>query len=515
MLGRTTFQKGLQKYVKDMAFKVAEPKDFYRNIQEAADEDNSLPRDVNVEDVINSWIDQPGYPLLTVMRNYDSNEIVVNQQRFLSSRGEVDNERITWYIPLSINTARNPDMNNTMPRAWLKQGTRELVIRTEENLTWTSDDWVLFNVQQTGYYRVNYDLHNWKLLANDLYGEYPCNIGTINRAQLIDDSFSLAYSDNIQFTVALDIIKYVKFEREYSVWVTANRHLLSMDRKLQGDSYELYFGRFLQHLTDGHFERLDVFEDNLRDCTSNTFLRPIIVHLACRSGSGKCLTATRIMVTAEALTGHVLAPRERPSVYYCHGLKNADENTFQYFWKKLKSLTNDQERKNLVHSIGCYHNSDSVYSLLLETVDLNATDVFYTNYERHSILWNIIRNGDVKVVMRFLRENHNTIARTYTYNFRMENNLKEIADCLPEEYHQEYTEILEMLAAEGHISRSLMERCIIDMENHRIWVNENKIKIENWIAGYFQPKLENSGMEITVSTLVVLIAIGHIFFPIY
>uniref|UniRef100_A0A1B0D9N3 ERAP1-like C-terminal domain-containing protein n=1 Tax=Phlebotomus papatasi TaxID=29031 RepID=A0A1B0D9N3_PHLPP len=260
-----------------MAFKVAEPKDLCRNLQEAVDEDHSLPDDIKVEDALKSWIDQPGYPLITVIRNYESNEIVVNQQRFLSSREEVDTEGLSWYIPLSITTSKNPDMNDTKPSVWLKGGTRELVLRTSENLTWTSEDWVVFNVDQTGYYRVNYDTQNWKLLADELHKGFPYTIGTLNRAQIIDDAFNLAYSDVVHFTMALDIIKYVKYENEYSVWITANRHLLNMNRRLDGHSYELYYGRFLQHLTEDHFAHLDVFEDFYgRDSIAKAMKIPIV-----------------------------------------------------------------------------------------------------------------------------------------------------------------------------------------------------------------------------------------------
>ncbi|XP_059611773.1 aminopeptidase N-like [Phlebotomus argentipes] len=515
MFGKKVFQKGLQKYVKDMAFKVAQPKDLYRCIQEAVNEDAVLEK-INVESILSTWTDQPGFPLLTVMRNYQTNEIVVNQQRFLAARDEFDLERISWYIPLSFTTAQHPDMNNTQPSAWLKQGMRELVIRTSDNQTWTSDDWVLFNIQQTGYYRVNYDNHNWKLLANDLYKGAPYTIGLLNRAQLIDDSFNLAYSDIIQFSVALDIIKYMKYENEYSVWITAYRHLLTMIRRLEGPSYELYFGRFLQHLTETHFEKLDVFENlHGKDSVRNTFLRPIIVDLACRSGLGKCLTATRTMVTAEALTGHVLTPLEKPSVYYCHGLKNADEKTFQYFWKKLNSLTNEQERIHITTSIGCYHNFDSLYSLLLETANPHLVDVFYTNLERFQILVNTVRNGHLRVVLRFLRENHDDISRTYTYNIRMEQALKDIAACMPEETQQEFADVLQVLLKAGHINTNLVERCMIEMELHRTWMNENQMKIENWIKEYFRPALQSSGVMSVICFPLLLIAVEQTLFRVF
>ncbi|GAB0097805.1 hypothetical protein DMENIID0001_134770 [Sergentomyia squamirostris] len=501
MFGKETFRKGLHKYIVNMSYKIAEPHDLYENLQEAIDEDHDQTFGLKAEDILKSWTEQPGYPLLTVMRNYQSNEIVVNQQRFLTSREEIDTDRLSWFIPLSLATARQPNMEDTKPIAWLRQGTRELVLTSSENRTWSSEEWVLFNVQQTGYYRVNYDTQNWKLLANELYKGSPFAIGVLNRAQLIDDAFNLAYSDVLQFPITLDILKYIRYEEEYAVWVTANRHLLTMIQRLKGPSYEWFFGRFLNHLTEDNFDKLDVFENtNGRDTVRKSLLRPIMVDLACRSGSRKCLIATRTMVTAEALTGHRLTPREKPSVYYCHGLRNADEKTFRYFWKKLHTITNVQERTHITNSIGCYQNYDSVYELLLETADPNL-DSYYSNLERYMILASAFRNGHMKMVLHFLKMNHQAIAKTYDYNFRMDTSLIEIASGLQIVDHEEMSNVLQVLRSAGHISNNLVQRCMIDMEYHRKWVEENEIKIQDWINEYFQPVMENSAQIALLSYL--------------
>ncbi|XP_055679689.1 aminopeptidase N-like [Lutzomyia longipalpis] len=510
-LGKETFRKGLQYYIKDMAFQVAQPKDLYRNLQLAADEDNALPEDIKIENIFKTWIEQPGYPLLTVMRNYQSNEIVVNQHRFLSARDEEDVRRDSWYIPLSISTAKNPNMNNTRPWAWLRGGTREIVLQTKENLTWTSDDWVLFNVQQTGYYRVNYDPINWKLLAEELHRGSPYKIGTLNRAQLIDDVFNLAYSDVVSFTMALDIIKYIRYDEDYIVWVTANRHLLNMARKLDGPSYELFFGRFLQHLTNEHFERMDVFPHTRgRDTPRITFFRPIIVDLACRAKLGTCLTATRIQVTAEALTGTCLVPMEQAATYYCHGLKNADQKTFQYFWKKLNNMTSEHERMQLTYAITCYHDPDVVYSVLVRLAD-PITDLSYTNLERYHLLATALRNGHLKVVLKFLKNNYENIEKLFNFNIRMEHALKEIAWYIQEEDIPEYEEILKLYFSNGYISENLIKRLRIDIEYHLGWIRENKVKIENWIRDYFEPMPAKSACIHTSISLVFFIIISLLF----
>ena len=50
--------------------------------------------------------------------------------------------------------------------------------------------WIVGNVRQFGYYRVNYDQQNWQALMDQLKSDHHV-ISVKNRAQIIDDSFNL------------------------------------------------------------------------------------------------------------------------------------------------------------------------------------------------------------------------------------------------------------------------------------------------------------------------------------
>lgn len=53
------------------------------------------------------------------------------------------------------------------------------------------NQWVMFNVLQSGFYRVNYERSNWKRLNRQLKKDH-LEIHTVSRAQLIGDAFQLA-----------------------------------------------------------------------------------------------------------------------------------------------------------------------------------------------------------------------------------------------------------------------------------------------------------------------------------
>jgi hypothetical protein len=85
----------------------------------------------------------------------------------------------------------------------------------------------------TGFYRVNYDLRNWRLLTEYLMDrEHFTQIGVINRAQLLDDALNLARAGLLDYATALDVTRYLANELEYIPWKAALNALGYIDSML-------------------------------------------------------------------------------------------------------------------------------------------------------------------------------------------------------------------------------------------------------------------------------------------
>lgn len=93
----------------------------------------------------------------------------------------------------------------TLPVAWLspKRPSTEISDPVSRN-----DSWIVVNIESTGYYRVNYDLHNWELLARQLAVNHTV-IPPMTRSQLIDDAFVFAHSRMLPYDVAFKMINYM------------------------------------------------------------------------------------------------------------------------------------------------------------------------------------------------------------------------------------------------------------------------------------------------------------------
>lgn len=65
-------------YIEDRSYKASTPDDLFRVFQQAINlyGDSKIPP---FKQIFESWSRTPGYPLLTVTRNYETTEVYLNQ----------------------------------------------------------------------------------------------------------------------------------------------------------------------------------------------------------------------------------------------------------------------------------------------------------------------------------------------------------------------------------------------------------------------------------------------------
>lgn len=194
-LGEKAFKEALKKYLKDFQYKNAEHNDLWKVMTQFGHEHKTLPQNLTVKEVMDSWIVQPGYPILSAIRNSDNTSITISQQRYLLPNGSPNNDTQRWYIPITYVTGANRN-EDTVPKHWLKNS---------DNLTLPNavdpNDYFYFNVKRSGYYRVNYDYKSWIALHRN-YDNLP----EIVIAQLIDDSLNLARAEIVSYDIPLSFL---------------------------------------------------------------------------------------------------------------------------------------------------------------------------------------------------------------------------------------------------------------------------------------------------------------------
>lgn len=237
-----TFKKGLNKYLTAKAYQAAKDDDLYAGIAAAVKEDNNLDPTYDVADIMDSWTRRPGFPLLSVIRDYENDIIVLSQERYFNNATFEDPlvDKI-WWIPFNFITSNEslPNANHTNPDHWLNGKT--LNITTNDKVKWSKDNWILFNKQATGYYRIIYDEQNYKLLADSLKKNEASQIDTKQRSQLIDDAFNFARYGRVKFDILLNLMDFLKNDTSYLPWFAGNKVLSFLDNRLAGtDQYDWF-----------------------------------------------------------------------------------------------------------------------------------------------------------------------------------------------------------------------------------------------------------------------------------
>jgi hypothetical protein len=82
-------------------------------------------------------------------------------------------------------------------------------------------------VCHAGFYRVNYDHTNWRLLISNFQ-----QLADVTRAQLLDDALNLALSGRLTYTIALDVTAQLITDVDYLPWSAALTALERLDTML-------------------------------------------------------------------------------------------------------------------------------------------------------------------------------------------------------------------------------------------------------------------------------------------
>lgn len=157
--------------------------------------------------------------MLRVSYNQGSKSFEVSQEHY-SSDGQQNTNSI-WSIPINFATEKNPDFENTDTPHLLVGKTSQIGAPQD----FDSNDWYIFNKQQIGYYRVNYNTENWRKLSNTLNSKKLYQIHVSNRAQLIDDAINFGMSGHLDVDLVFELVTYLRRENHFLPFAAASEYL--------------------------------------------------------------------------------------------------------------------------------------------------------------------------------------------------------------------------------------------------------------------------------------------------
>lgn len=213
-LGPECFQRALASYIKQYSCSNAKTEDLWAVLGEESGEP--------VNQLMNSWTKQKGYPVVTVKVNDENLEF--EQSQFLLSGSHGDGQ---WIVPMTLCCGSYDVRKN-----FLLQGTYES-LDTKEFLLCShskgrlaeTGTWVKLNVDQTGFYRVKYDD---ELASRLRYAIETKCLSATDRFGILDDSYALCMACQLPLASLLTLMGAYKEELEYTVL----SNLISISNKI-------------------------------------------------------------------------------------------------------------------------------------------------------------------------------------------------------------------------------------------------------------------------------------------
>lgn len=358
-----------------------------------------------------TWENQKGFPIIHVNADDSRSQFVVTQQRYYaaSEEGVVGDAR-SWYIPLSYATEINPNFADTNFSDYFENGQANKMISYPPGFN--SSNWYIFNKQQIGYYRVNYDTNNWKAIIDVLNSTDFTQIHVLNRAQLIDDAMNLAADGYLSYQIALGVLSYLSRETDYIAWKAAAANLDKLEYFFKNQPSDGNLKRFIQHLNKRMFA-INGMDDRMDELLDQKFSRELSMDLTCRMGDERCLTQTYENIQ-KMMSGDQKIPATLEIVNICNGLKGENRSDeFYYLLTRMQSSNDQAERLRIIDGLMCSADPKLIKVLLAEILP-NNTAVDYRLHERQRILNNVHLRSSIgqKAMIEFITEVYDTLVDT-------------------------------------------------------------------------------------------------------
>lgn len=304
VMGIDAFKAALRSYLADRSFSTTNPDHLFSHFQnEILNSGLNLPD--TIKNSFETWSNHPGYPLVKVTRSTENRTILFEQSRFFVNPSEAQGlsfpERS---IPINFATSINRNFEDTRPDLWIGPDASVQSRRVDGP---DNDSWIVVNKQLTGYYRVQYDQHNYDLLVAEVNSENWKNIHVLNRAQLLDDAINLAKARYIDINIAFGFLNSLRREKDlpeaYAPWATAHNALTYLNGYLKGhQNYDL-FQSLVASISSEAYSNVEVNIVETRHL--HRIHRLSVARWACMMGLQACLNDVEEIV--DGMVGNVKA----------------------------------------------------------------------------------------------------------------------------------------------------------------------------------------------------------------
>ncbi|AUJ28845.1 M1 family metallopeptidase [Liquorilactobacillus hordei] len=253
LIGDDALRAGLKNYFEEHQYNNATGADLWNALGKASGMD--------VLAIINSWLEQPGYPVVTA--KVVNNDVVLSQKQFFI--GEGHDVKRQWQIPLSSNYAEIPTIMSE----------KEITIAGYKSLREKNGEPLRINVGNNSHFIVKYD----DTLLSDILGDVT-KYDSITQLQILQDLRLLAEGNQVSYETIVPLLS--KFAD--SKYALVNTALYSVTKNLRKfvtphTTEEQNLKELYNKLSEHQIERLG-WKQTPNESVDDQLTRPYVVGAA-------------------------------------------------------------------------------------------------------------------------------------------------------------------------------------------------------------------------------------------
>jgi aminopeptidase N len=481
-LGEPTFRKGMESYLKTLKFSNAVQDDLWHHLTMASNVSGS---NINVKEVMDTWTLQMGYPLINLHRDYTKQVAHLMQKRFLlvpasAQQQETDKTKYKWHVPITYTSQDKLDFNNTTPRLWLRPDQVGHVELVASDGVPPETDWMIINIRETGYYRVNYDSKNWKMLIRQL-GENHAAIHETNRAQLLDDAFDLARAGILEYGVALNLTAYLEKETDYIPWVAAIDSLAYLDLMLRSTEAYGKWTSFMRRLVTPAYEAIG-FQDSPDSPHLERLNRVNLIAYACKFGHKGCISESLSLYQKwMADPQNAKISPSMKGVVSCNAIRYGSREEWDFAWKQYLESNVASDKNTMLAAMACSREPWILARYLNWSMDV---EMGIRQQDASTVFRTVAANPIGRyIAFDFFRDKWADIKKMYgTGFFALSNMMKAVAQPLNSHFDvEQFVDFGRKHSGEFGSATRTYQQALEETKGNAAWIDQHYSTVSRWL----------------------------------
>ncbi|XP_016951233.1 aminopeptidase N isoform X2 [Drosophila biarmipes] len=477
IVGDVAFRAATRDLLKKFAYGNMDRDELWAILTHHGHEQGTLPKDLSVKQIMDSWITQPGYPVVNVERR--GADLILSQQRYLLP-SKNPGDQSSWFIPITFETDELRKGDN-VPSHWMRsQDEGELIVGNVFTHNSNSDNVIYLNLNRQGYYRVNYDMTSWLALKKNF-----STLPRITRAQLLDDALHLSQAEYLSYDIPLTFLMelFTSVDDEL-LWSAAKPGLNYLIYNLKREPAFETFRAFMKFIVRPAFDHYGLNEP---DNESHLQLkhRALVAYFACKFNYDRCTQVAQVKFREwmRDAKKNPIKPNLK-SVIYCTALAEGSSPEWYFAYKQYKTTTSASEKEEILTSLGC----TTKPWLLSKYLNMTINPTSGILKQDGALAFRAVASNAIghEIAFDFLQGNIKEIAEYYGDGFStLSEMIKSLTIYMNKDYHKH--QLLDLAATCRKLGLKAVESAIdlaLEQVNNNIyWRSHSYHSLKNFLEG--------------------------------